>query len=265
MKEISIYQVDAFTERLFAGNPAAVCMLEEWLPDELLQAIGNENNLPETAFVVPRGENFEIRWFTPTVEVNLCGHATLAAGFVLFDLLDYKRETIKFYSPRSGILEVTRIGDTFFLDFPADSMEELSTGHEVIESCIGVKPVELYRGQTDFLAVVRTEEDVRNLQPDFVRIAKLHARGLIVTAKGEEVDFVLRFFAPQSGINEDPVTGSAHTLLIPLWSRRLGKEKLIARQLSKRGGQILCEMRGERCLIGGKARLYLIGKIIVEC
>ncbi|NSW77188.1 MAG: PhzF family phenazine biosynthesis protein [Candidatus Atribacteria bacterium] len=264
MKEISMYQVDAFAEKLFSGNPAAVCVLEEWLPDELLQAIGNENNLAETAFIVPRGEVFEIRWFTPTVEVNLCGHATLAAGFVLFNLLGYEKEVINFYSPRSGLLMVTRTEDVLFLDFPVDAVEELSTGYEVVESCIGVKPVELYRGKADFLAVVQSEEAVRDLQPDFARIAKLHARGLIVTAKGEEVDFVLRFFAPQLGVNEDPVTGSVHTLLIPLWSRKLGKEKLVARQLSKRGGQILCEARGERCLIGGKARLYLTGKITIE-
>ncbi len=265
MKKIKTYQVDAFTERLFSGNPAAVCLLDEWLKDEMMQSIGNENNLAETAFIVPRGKDFEIRWFTPTVEVDLCGHATLASAFVLFHVLDYPGSLIRFHSPRSGILFVEKRNDLLFLDFPTDKLAKLSEKqYVVIEKCIGTKPVELYRGKTDYIAVMDKESSIKNITPDFEEIARLDARGLIVTAKGDNVDFVSRFFAPQSGINEDPVTGSAHTSLIPLWSAKLGKNKMMANQLSTRGGQLVCEFNNDRCMIGGKARLYLTGEIITD-
>jgi PhzF family phenazine biosynthesis protein len=265
MKKTKIYQVDAFTDKLFSGNPAAVCLLDTWISDERMQLIGNENNLAETAFVVPNGQNFEIRWFTPTVEVDLCGHATLAAAFVLFNIHHYPHAVIQFYSPRSGLLAVEKKEDMLFLDFPTDSLAELTAAqNEALGSCIGTKPIESHKGKTDYIAVIDNERLLRDLQPDFIEISKLKARGLIVTAKGDTVDFVSRFFAPQSGINEDPVTGSAHTSLLPLWSKKLNKNRLIAHQLSKRGGQLVCEFMGDRCMIGGKARLYLTGEINLE-
>jgi PhzF family phenazine biosynthesis protein len=260
-----IYQVDAFTDRLFSGNPAAVCILGTWISDELMQAIANENNLAETAFVVPVEKDFEIRWFTPTVEVDLCGHATLASAFVLFDIHNYPHSLIRFHSPRSGVLFVEKKDDMLFLDFPTDRIERLAEDYNAtIEKCIGITPVELYKGKTDYIAVIDNENSLRNIQPDFNEISKLKARGLIVTAKGDNVDFVSRFFAPQSGINEDPVTGSAHTSLLPLWSKKTGKNRLNASQLSKRGGQLVCEYKNDRCLIGGKARLYLTGEITLD-
>ena len=260
-----IYQVDAFTDKLFSGNPAAVCILDKWISYELMQSIGNENNLAETAFVVSNGKDFEIRWFTPTVEVDLCGHATLASAFVLFNILNYPDSLIRFYSTRSGWLAVEKRKDMLFLDFPTDQLIALPEEQiAIIEKCIGTKPIELYKGKTDYIAVIEDERSLQALQPDFTEISKLKARGLIVTAKGYEVDFVSRFFAPQSGINEDPVTGSAHTSLLPLWSKKLDKTLLTAKQLSKRGGSLMCEFKNDRCLIGGKARLYLTGKIYLD-
>ncbi|MHC1774476.1 MAG: PhzF family phenazine biosynthesis protein [Lentimicrobium sp.] len=263
MKIIKIYQADAFTESLFSGNPAAVCLLDKWLSDETMQNIAAENNLAETAFLVKEKDLFEIRWFTPAVEVDLCGHATLASAFVLFECLDYKEPVINFFSPRSGELKVFREDELLFLDFPTDVVQK--TGDiSLIQMGIGMQPKEIYRGKTDYIAFVENEEAVRNLVPDLHEISKLDARGLIVTAKGDEVDFVSRFFAPQSGINEDPVTGSAHTSLIPLWSEKLGKSNTIARQLSRRGGTIYCSDQGSRCLIGGLVKLYLSGEIYID-
>ena len=265
MKNIKVYQVDAFTEKIFSGNPAAVCILDSWISDELMQLIGNENNLAETAFVVHNGQNFEIRWFTPTIEVDLCGHATLAAAFVLFNIHNYSGSLIKFHSPRSGLLAVEKKLDMLFLDFPTDKVEILTEEQSpIIERCIGMKPLESYKGKTDYISIIDNESSLQYLQPDLLEISKLNARGLIVTAKGDVVDFVSRFFAPQSGINEDPVTGSAHTSLLPIWSKKLGKNILNATQLSKRGGQLVCEYKNDRCLIGGKARLYLTGEITLD-
>jgi PhzF family phenazine biosynthesis protein len=259
--KIKIYQVDAFSDRLFSGNPAAVCMLEEWLSEELMQAIAAENNLAETAFVVPGEKQFEIRWFTPTLEVDLCGHATLASAFVLFDLLEYPEETIRFHSHVSGWLMATKKEEMILLDFPVDTLDLVTSMEDEIKNCIGVNPLAVYKGKTDYIAVLENEDVVMYLQPDLQEIAKLPARGLIVTAKGREVDFVSRFFAPQSGIDEDPVTGSAHTSLLPLWSEKTGKNRLSALQLSKRGGELWCELKEDRCLIGGQARLYLSGEL----
>jgi PhzF family phenazine biosynthesis protein len=261
----TLYQVDAFADRLFSGNPAAVCIVDSWLSDELMQSVATENNLSETVFVVPTGQDYEIRWFTPVAEVNLCGHATLASAFVLFDILHYPGSCIRFYSPRSGWLAVEKKNEMFVLDFPTDKLSALpAEQYAIIEKCIGVQPIELFKGKTDYMAVIEDERSLKDLQPDFIEIAKLNARGLIVTAKGDSVDFVSRFFVPKLGVNEDPVTGSAHTLLIPLWSSKLGKNKLIANQLSKRGGHLVCELKNDRCLIGGKARLYLTGEINFE-
>ncbi|MHC1736988.1 MAG: PhzF family phenazine biosynthesis protein [Ignavibacteriaceae bacterium] len=263
MEKVKIFQVDAFADNLFAGNPAAVCLLNDWLPDDLLQKIGAENNLAETAFIV-KGENYyEIRWFTPTVEVDLCGHATLASAFVLFNCLNYPEEVIHFFSPQSGDLYVTKKDGHLFLDFPTDSIEP-SNNYSGIEECIGIKPSRVYKGKSDYLAIIESEKEIQELQPAIAKINELDARGLIVTAKGDEVDFVSRFFAPQCGIDEDPVTGSAHTSLIPVWSEILGKKEMTARQLSKRGGTLICKYNGERCLIGGSAKLYLTGEIYTE-
>jgi len=263
MKKVKIYQVDAFTDRLFSGNPAAVCILDAWIDDQTMQSIAAENNLAETAFVVPTGNTFEIRWFTPAVEVDLCGHATLAAAFVLFSCLGQKESEVFFFSPRSGELRVTQQEQTLCLDFPTDTLTQYDN-LEQLKSCIGIQPKEAYKGKTDYIAIVDTEEEVRTLKPDFREIEKLPGRGLIVTARGDNADFVSRFFAPQAGINEDPVTGSAHTSLIPIWWGKLGKTQLLARQLSARGGKLLCEYKGERCIIGGEAKLYMVGEINIE-
>ena len=264
MKTIKQYHVDAFTDRLFSGNPAAVCVLDAWLDDELMQSIANENNLSETAFVVLRGKDFEIRWFAPAAEVDLCGHATLASAYVLFHILHVPDDIIRFLSPRSGWLSVEKKEYMLSLDFPTDTITAVSDDENArLEKCIGMKTVESYKGKTDYMAVIDSEQSLQALQPDFLEIAQLEARGLIVTAKGDTADFVSRFFVPRLGINEDPVTGSAHTTLLPLWSKKLRKNRLIAKQLSKRGGQLVCEYKDDRCLIGGKARLFLTGEIIL--
>jgi len=265
MQKIKIYQVDAFTDKLFSGNPAAVCILESWLDDELMQSIANENNLAETAFVVPNEQFFEIRWFTPTVEVDLCGHATLATSYVLFNLLSFPNTLIRFYSPRSGMLAVEKKEDMLFLNFPTDHLEIVEEKqYAMIEKCIGTKPVELYKGKNDYVVVLENENALKTLVVDLKEISKLDSRGLIVSAKGDEIDFVSRYFAPQSGIDEDPVTGSAHTSLLPLWSKKLNRNNLIAKQLSKRGGKLVCEFKNDRCIIGGNAKLYLTGEIYLN-
>jgi len=263
MKKIKLFQVDAFADRLFAGNPAAVCPLDEWLPEEIMQSVAAENNLAETAFIVPKEDYFEIRWFTPAVEVDLCGHATLASAYVLFNCLGYEKPEIVFHSRNSGILKVSKTNDTLFLDFPADTLEN-SHNSKLMAVCIGMVPQEVYRGKTDYIAVVGSENEVKNMKPDLKAIAALDARGLIVTAKGDDVDFVSRFFGPRVGVDEDPVTGSAHTSLTPLWSKKLGKKEMKAKQLSKRGGSLACVDNGERILIGGKAKLYLTGEINID-
>jgi PhzF family phenazine biosynthesis protein len=260
---IPIYQVDAFTGTLFRGNPAAVCLPGHWLPEALMQSIASENNLSETAFVVPQGDVWEIRWFTPTVEVDLCGHATLASAFVLFEFVGIDAEAIDFHSPRSGALRVFRREGLLWLDFPTDTLEP-SESMDSIEAGIGLRPQALFRGRSDYLAVLDSEDELLCVQPDFDAIAGLDARGLIVTAPGKTCDFISRFFAPQSGVNEDPVTGSAHTTLTPFWAGRLGRQTLNARQLSARGGELLCELRESRVWIGGEAKLYLRGEIYLE-
>ena len=264
MSKIKLYQVDAFTSTLFSGNPAAVCVLGSWIDERLMQNIGTENNLAETAFLVPHGQDYEIRWFTPSVEVDLCGHATLASAFVLFNVLGYNDDEIRFYSCRSGLLTVRKRDDLLMMDFPTDDLQLLSEENNAqIEKCIGLKPIETYKGKTDYITVIETESDLKHLQPDLNEVSKLKGRGLVVTAKGDDVDFVSRFFAPQTGIPEDPVTGSSHTSLLPLWSKKLNKNTFVARQLSKRGGQLFCEFKGDRCLIGGNAKLYLTGEISI--
>jgi len=260
--KIRLFQVDAFTDTLFGGNPAAVCPLHEWLPETTMQAIAAENNLAETAFIVENGNRYEIRWFTPVVEVDLCGHATLAAAHVAFNYLHYAEDRIEFYSLRSGILSVRRNNDLLTLDFPVDKYGKIATP-AVLSRALGIEPMETYKGKTDFMAILPSEEDVKNITPDFVLLSTLDARGVIVTAEGTSVDFVSRFFAPQSGINEDPVTGSAHTTLTPYWAKELGKNELTAIQLSPRKGHLQCTYLGDRVEISGYAVTYLKGEIEV--
>ncbi|MEI7662117.1 MAG: PhzF family phenazine biosynthesis protein [Bacteroidota bacterium] len=262
MKTIKFFQVDAFTAHLFGGNPAAVCMLDQWLDDEMMQSVAAENNLSETAFLTRNPAGYDIRWFTPTVEVDLCGHATLASAFVIFNHFDYQKGEIIFNSPRSGELKVRRDGRKLFLDFPADEFFPCEMFAGIIKS-LGFEPRELYRGKTDFMAVVDSEDEVISLRPDFNAVATLDARGLIVTAPGNEVDFVSRFFGPQSGVDEDPVTGSAHTTLIPYWAARLVKNELVARQVSARVGSLDCRNLPPRVIIGGEAQLFASGEIYV--
>jgi PhzF family phenazine biosynthesis protein len=260
--ELRLYQVDAFADRLFGGNPAAVCPLPAWLPDELMQQIAAENNLAETAFYVrTEGGGYAIRWFTPAVEVDLCGHATLASAFVVFQCDGHEADVVEFTS-KSGRLTVRRDGDLLVLDFPADRVEPVTVPQLLIDA-LGREPTEAYKGKTDYLIVYGAEDQVAGLAPDFGDLAMVPARGIIVTAPGRHVDFVSRFFAPQVGIPEDPVTGSAHTTLTPYWSARLGKADLIAMQLSKRQGRLRCRMAGDRVEIAGKAVPYLTGTITV--
>jgi PhzF family phenazine biosynthesis protein len=258
--KLVMYQVDAFSAHLFRGNPAAVCVTEQWLSDDLMQAIAMENNLAETAFAVKQGNSFNIRWFTPELEVDLCGHATLATAHVLFEHLDYPGEEVVLISPRSGELRVKKSPGGLILDFPADELKEIPIPVKA-EEVLGKQPQKALMGKTDYMLVYESEADILSLEPDFRSLARWGERGVIVTAPGDEVDFVSRFFAPQSGIDEDPVTGSAHTTLTPYWSKVLEKQTLRARQLSRRGGELICEEAGERVHISGKAITYLIGEI----
>jgi PhzF family phenazine biosynthesis protein len=256
--KLPIYQVDAFTSRLFTGNPAAVVLLDEWLPDETLAAIAAENNLAETAYVIPRGDAMPLRWFTPAVEVDLCGHATLATAHVLFKYAfpDAPRLT---FSTRSGDLAVTREGEELSLDFPARPGNSIDVS-DALTAALGRRPLEAYRAR-DLLAVFDSESDIREIRPDFAAIGALDTFAVIVSARGESVDYVYRFFAPRHGVDEDPVTGSANCTLVPYWAKRLGKAELTARQLSSRGGELRCTLKGERVLIAGRTVEYLRGEI----
>lgn len=258
--KLPYYQVDAFTDRPFSGNPAGVCFLERWLEEATLQRLAGENNLSETAFLVPSGGHYELRWFTPTMEVDLCGHATLASAFVLFTELQRKEPRVTFQT-KSGALAAAWDGSKVMLDFPSRP-GALSEAPPALVEGLGYIPREV-RKSRDFLALLEDEEDVRALAPDFPRLATLDCLGVIATALSREVDFVSRFFAPGAGLNEDPVTGSAHCTLIPYWAEKLGKTKMIARQLSARGGTIFCELRGDRVGIGGQAVLYSRAELLL--
>ena len=257
---LPIYQVDAFTDQIFGGNPAAVCPLEYWPSDDILQNIANENNLSETAFFKKRDTLYVIRWFTPKAEVELCGHATLAAAHVLFNHLKVKGDHLIFESVFSGKLEVTKNKDLLTLDFPVDQIEPALPPDHLIES-LGMKPDEIWRGKTDYLLYFSSQEDIEEIHPDFGRLKHVECRGVIITAPGYDCDFVSRFFAPKFGVNEDPVTGSAHTSLVPFWAHRLNKLEFEATQLSARGGFLQCQLRGDRVLISGQACTYLTGSI----
>lgn len=257
--KIRYYHVDAFTRERFRGNPAGVCLLESWLPDETLLSIAAENRHSETAFVVPQGEEYALRWFTPTIEVSLCGHATLAAAHVLLVELGGPGKDLHFQS-RSGSLTVVRKGELLVLDFPARVVEPCPAIPEALAKALGSRPAEVWRAQS-YLAVYPLAADIVALQPDMEALGALDAKAVIVTAPGDDVDFVTRFFAPRLGIPEDPVTGSAQCTLAPYWSARLGKRTLSARQLSARGGELLSEYLGERVQIGGRAVTYMRGEL----
>jgi PhzF family phenazine biosynthesis protein len=259
---LSIFQADAFAEELFRGNPAAVIPLSEWLPDHLMQKIAMENNLSETAFFIPGEGCFQLRWFTPTTEVNLCGHATLATAHVLFNQPGFQNDTIQFQT-RSGQLSVTRQKNLLYLNFPVSSLKSIPTPHG-LTAALGLRPLEVMHGSGYLQAVYKNEQEIRQISPDFPLLVKLPYHGIIVTAPGREADFVSRFFAPAMGINEDPVTGSAHTLLIPYWAQRLGKSALLSHQISQRGGVLHCELMDDRVKIGGKAVTFMEGKLFLD-
>lgn len=255
-----LYQIDAFAFRPFSGNPAAVCPLEEWIDEGVMQEIAQENNLPETAFFVAEGDGFAIRWFTPLAEVDLCGHGTLAAAHVIFNILEPGRSEIVFHS-RSGGLGVVRDHDLVSMDFPARPAVPCEVPEPLLHG-LGRPPREA-AASDDYLAVFEDEKEVRELRPDMERLRELDLRGVIATARGDRADFVSRFFAPKYGIPEDPVTGSAHCTLIPYWAGRLGKKDLSARQVSRRGGELFCRDRGSRVTIAGRAFTYMEGIITI--
>lgn len=257
--KIKIYQVDAFTDGVFGGNPAAVCPLDSWPDDKILQNIAAENNLSETAFFIKNGDTYKIRWFTPEVEVNLCGHATLASAHIIFNELKYTKETILFES-KSGLLKVLRKEDMLTLDFPTADLSPAIIKGDFCEA-IGKVPIGLFKGNNKLLAVYESENDIIEISPNFEKLSRLEYLGVIVTSPGNGADFVSRFFAPKVGINEDPVTGSAFTLLIPFWADRLNKTELHAFQISKRKGELFCEYKGDRVWISGQAITYLTGEI----
>ena len=259
---LRIFQVDAFTDRLFGGNPAAVCPLEDWLPDATMQAIAAENNLAETAFFVPDGEGYALRWFTPTVEVDLCGHATLAAAFVLFELLQPGRVRVDFRTLKAGILTVVKTGERLAMDLPSRPGKPVAASAG-LSAALGRAPAQLLAAR-DHLAIYDSAAEVAALRPDLAALAQLDCMAVIATAPGENgIDFVSRFFAPKQGIPEDPVTGSAHCTLVPYWAERLGKTRLQARQISPRGGALDCTLKGDQVTLAGRAVLYLDGIISV--
>jgi PhzF family phenazine biosynthesis protein len=259
--KIRQYQVDAFARRVFEGNPAAVCPLDGWLPDAVLQAIAGENNLSETAYLVPEGAGYRLRWFTPVAEIDLCGHATLASAHVLFEHLGHPGPAIAFRT-RSGTLTVERAGGLLAMDFPARPPRSCPAPAALVAG-LGRTPAEILAAD-DYIAVFEEEADIHALVPELSRLAGLDRRGVCVTAPGRDVDFVSRFFAPRYGIPEDPVTGSAHCELAPYWAARLGRTELAARQVSRRGGDVRCRLAGDRVILAGGAVTFMTGEIEVE-
>jgi len=259
--ELELYQVDAFADGVFTGNPAAVVPLYEWLSDDLMQNIAMENGQSETAFFVRKGEYFELRWFTPETEVDLCGHATLASAHVLYEYLDYTDPVVVFET-KSGRLFVDREGDLYSMDFPAWSVNKIQVT-ERVSKALGSRPAELFMGERDMMAIFESEQDIRALRPDYRLVSQLDGMCMICTAPGLDYDFVSRTFVPEHGIPEDPVTGSAHCTLVPFWANRLGKSPLKAYQASSRGGVLQCEDLGDRVKIAGKAVTYMKGHIIL--
>ena len=258
MPTIPLYQVDAFTDRAFGGNPAAVCPLTEWLPDDVMQSIAMENSLSETAFFVPEGNGFRLRWFTPTDEVVLCGHATLATAYVLFEKLGYQEDTINFITQKSGVLQVKRDGDMIVMNFPSLPAKETEAPAGLVEAMGGIEPVAFLRAVKN-MVVLKDEAAVRAVVPDLEYIKHMDGYGLIVTAPGDDTDCVCRYFGPQAGIDEDPVTGSAHCTLVPYWADILGKTDIHSRQVSARSGDVYCKLKGDRVEMAGHARLVIEG------
>lgn len=260
---LQLFHVDAFTSKPFSGNPAAVCPLAGWLDDSLLQAVAAENNLSETAFFVPAGDHYELRWFTPRCEVKLCGHATLASAFVVLQILETGRGSVRFETRRSGALTVRRDGDLLAMDFPALAPWTSETPPAELIEGLGKTPAAVVQIEDDYFAIYGSQEEVRGIRPDLRLLEKLHPAGVAITAPGDDADFVSRFFVPSYGIPEDPVTGSTHCSLAPYWAKRLGKTSLHARQLSERGGELWCEVKGERVILKGKAALTLRGELLI--
>lgn len=261
--KLKIYQINTFTNRVFSGNPAAVCPLDKWLTNEILQKIAKENNLPATAFYVKEDNYYHIRWFTPATEIDLCGHATLASAFVLFNFENHMENIINLYSDKSGALTVTKENDSISLNLPSDFCEP--TEHtDLISQAFNIKPQKVFRSKSRLMLVYDTENEIRKLTANFNNLSKLQTKGVVVTAKGDEVEFVSRYFTFQSGLNEDSVTGSAHTTLIPYWAKQLGRTDLTAIQLSERKGYLRCKYLNERIEISGQAKLYSRGEIYLN-
>lgn len=262
MQQLQLFQIDAFANEVFHGNPAAVCPLEKWLDDATMQAIAQENNLAETAFFVPKDDEFHIRWFTPKHEVPLCGHATLASAFVIFTELDPERQSVQFKS-KSGPLQVKRKDALLSMDFPAFPMKPCHSSPDILLQSLNLKPQDVLSVEADpnYYAIFETEDEVLAIEPNLNLLEQLHPYGIVVTAPGKNSDCVSRYFAPSYGIPEDPVTGSIHSALVPYWARRLNKSHIHAYQASQRGGELYCEDKGERVIIGGYAVKYLAGNI----
>lgn len=257
-----IYHIDTFTDRIFSGNPAAVCILEKWPSDLQLQAIAKENNQPVTAFLLRQGDGFNIRWITPEYELDLCGHGSMAASFVIFNILEPTWNKANLHS-RTELLQVQRAGDLITLNFPTKNIEPFHSS--LLEEGLNVKPIEIYQHKTErLLAVYDTEEEIKQLKPDMQILKKLEHRGITVTAKSKIIDFVSRTFYPQKNISEDPATGASHCLLIPYWQQKLNKTQFHAKQLSERGGEMFCEYQGDRVLISGRCVMYLQGMINIH-
>lgn len=258
--KLPIYIADAFTDKLFGGNPAAICPLHEWLPVKTMQTIAAENNLSETAFIIEEDDHFRIRWFTPTTEVNLCGHATLASAHIFYTELWHAKPEIWFES-HSGMLKVLHKGlNTYTLDFPANPPKETSEIPDGLFEGLGIDPAPVFKTSFDYMVVLSSQQKIESLKPNFSALAKVKARGVVTTARGKDSDFVSRCFYPQSGVNEDPVTGSAHTIMVPYWATQLYKNHLKAIQLSKRKGYLDCELKANRVLMSGNAVTYLKGE-----
>ena len=258
--KIRYYQIDAFTSKVFSGNPAGVCILKEWLPDELLQNIAFENNLSETAFIIDKGEYYELRWFTPTVEVDLCGHATLAPSYLILNFLKPSLNSVSFKT-QSGELSAKKTGDKIEINFPS-RMPVACSPHPDLISAIGIEPISVYKSR-DYLLLFESEEVISSINPNMDKLINLDCLGIIITAVGNKYDFVSRFFAPGAGVPEDPVTGSAHCSLIPFWAERLKKDKMSAKQLSQRGGELLCTNLADRVLMAGNCVIYSKGEILI--
>ena len=263
MKKIKIFQVDAFTNNLFTGNPAAVCILDNWLTDEIMQSIAFENNLSETAFFIKKKDKFFLRWFTPKVEIDLCGHATLACAHIIYSEMNYKSDYIEFNIKSGDVLSVNRKHNLLIMNFPAYEPNIVDQSLDELYNAFGTLPISFFFCKYG-LAVFNNEEDIIKMEPKLNVIEKLSYDGVIVTAPGKSVDFVSRFFAPKLGIPEDPVTGGAHCVLIPYWSKRLNKKNMVAKQLSKRGGLIHCSYLGDRVTMGGEVITYMQGELLLD-